>query len=176
MTGSHVLWSLAAIIALIAGVTDWRSRRIPNWLTVPAAALGLILSTVYFGWPGAASSLAGLGLAMLLLFPFVILRAFGFGDWKLVGASGAILGMDRLWPVFFVAALLNALIALGMVTWRGRLGQTLGNVGRIFWAIARLQMPDRSISLENPDTAKVPFGVAWALALVGCAGAKLWRG
>jgi prepilin peptidase CpaA len=176
MTGSHVLWSLAAIVALIAGVTDWRSRRIPNRLTVPAAALGLILSTVYFGWPGAKSSLAGLGLAMLLLFPFVALHAFGFGDWKLVGASGAILGVDRLWPVFFVAALVNALIALGMVIWQGRLGQTLENVGRIFWAMARLQRPDRSISLENPETAKVPFGVAWALALVGCAGAKLWGG
>jgi len=174
MTGNHVLWSLAAIVALVAGITDWRSRRIPNWLTVPAAALGLILSTAYFGWPGAKSSLEGLGLAMLLLFPFVALRAFGFGDWKLAGASGAILGADRLWPVFFVAALVNALIALGMVIWQGRLGQTLGNIGRILLAVARLERPDRSISLENPETAKVPFGVAWALALVGCAGAKLW--
>ena len=176
MTENHVLWSLAAIVALIAGVTDWRSRRIPNWLTVPAAALGLIFNTYFSRWPGAISSLEGLGLAMLLLFPFVAVHAFGFGDWKLVGASGAILGVDRLWPVFFVAALVNALIALGMVIWQGRLGQTLGHVGRIFWAIARLRRPDPSISLENPETAKVPFGVAWALALVGCAGAKLWGG
>jgi prepilin peptidase CpaA len=174
MTGSHVLWSLAAIVALIAGVTDWRSRRIPNWLTVPAAALGLTLSTVYFGWPGAKSSLEGLGLAMLLLFPFVALQAFGIGDWKLVGASGAILGVNSMFLVFFVAAMVNAGIAMGMVIWQGRLAQTLGNIGRIFWAIARLRRPDRSISLENPDAAKVPFGVAWALALVGCTGAKLW--
>jgi prepilin peptidase CpaA len=174
MTGSHVLWSLAAIVALIAGVTDWRSRRIPNWLTVPAAALGLILSTVYFGWPGAKSSLAGLGLAMLLLFPFVALHAFGFGDWKLVGASGAVLGVDSVFPVFFVAAIVNAVIALGMVIWQGRLGRTLGNVGGIFWSVVRLRRPDPSISLENPETAKVPFGVAWAVAVVGCAGAKLW--
>jgi Flp pilus assembly protein protease CpaA len=111
---------------------------------------------------------------MLVLFPFVALRAFGFGDWKLVGASGAALGVERLWPVFFVAALVNAGIALGMVIWQGRLGQTLGNIGRIFWAIARFERPDPAISLENPETAKVPFGVAWALALLGCAGAKLW--
>ena len=57
----------------------------------------------------------GLGLAMLVLFPFVLLRAFGYGDWKLVGASGAILAVEDLWTVFFVAAVVNALIALGMV-------------------------------------------------------------
>src|SRR5450432_1872657 len=88
MTGNHALWSLATVVALIAGGTDWRSRRIPNWLTVPAAALGLILHTYFFRWSGTKSSLEGLGLAMLLLFPFVALHAFGFGDWKLVGASG----------------------------------------------------------------------------------------
>ncbi len=155
------------MVALIAGVTDWRSRRIPNWLTVPAAALGLILNTYFFHWSGVKSSLGGLGLAMLVLFPFVALRAFGYGDWKLVGASGAILGVESLWPVFFVAALVNAAIALGMVIWRGRLLETLGNIGRIFGALVHLRVPDSSISLDNPETAKVPFGVAWALAVVG---------
>jgi prepilin peptidase CpaA len=111
---------------------------------------------------------------MLLLFPFVFLRAFGFGDWKLVGASGAILGVDSLFWVFFVAAVVNAVIALGMVIQRGRLRQTLGNIGCILGALVRLRAPDPSISLENPETAKVPFGVAWALALMACAGAKLW--
>ena len=169
-----MLWSLAVAVGLVAGVTDWRRRRIPNWLTVPAAALGLILSTAFFGWPGAKSSLEGLGLGMLILFPFVALRAFGYGDWKLVGASGAILGVAGMWPVFFVAALVNAGIALGMVIWQRRLGQTLGNIGRILGGLAHLRPPDPSISLSNPDAVKVPFGVAWALALIGCAGAKLW--
>ena len=174
MTGNHVLWSLAVLVGLIAGVTDWRSRRIPNWLTVPAAALGLILGTIFFGWSGAKSSLEGLALAMLLLFPFVMLRAFGYGDWKLVGASGAVLGVEAMFLVFFVAALVNAAIALGMVVWQGRLRQTFANIGRILGALVCLRAPDPAISLDNPETAKIPFGVAWALALVGCAGAKLW--
>ena len=162
------------MVALTAGVTDWRSRRIPNWLTVPGAAAGLILNTYFFKWPGAKSSLEGLGLAMLVLFPFVMLRAFGYGDWKLVGASGAILGVDAMFVVFFVAALVNAVIALGMVISQGRLRQTLGNIGRIAGSLAHFRPPDPSISLDNPETAKVPFGVAWALALAGCAGANLW--
>jgi len=174
MIGNHVLWTLAIALAITAGVTDWRSRRIPNWLTAPAAGLGLLASTIFFGWPGAKSSLAGFALGMLLLFPFVLLHAFGYGDWKLVGASGAILGMDRLFQVFFVAAVLNALIALVLVVYEGRLGKTLGNIGHILGAILRFRRPDPSISLDNPQTTKIPFGIAWALAILACAGAKLW--
>ena len=174
MTGNHVLWTLAIALAITAGVTDWRSRRIPNWLTVPAAALGLATNIVFFGWPGAKSSLAGFALGMLLLFPFVLLHAFGYGDWKLVGASGAILGVDRLLQVFVVAAVVNALIALVLVIYEGRLGKTLGNIGRIFGALVRFRRPDPSISLDNPQTTKIPFGIAWALAILACEGAKLW--
>lgn len=174
MTGNHILWILALILALIAGMTDWRSRRIPNWLTVPSAVLGLSLSTVFFGWAGAKSSLAGLGLGMLILFPFVIVHAFGYGDWKLVGASGAILRTDLLLQVFIVAAILNAIIALAVVLVRGRLLKTLGNIGHILGSLVRFHRPDPAISLDNPQTTKIPFGIAWALAIFACVGAKLW--
>ena len=40
--------------------------------------------------------------------------------------------------------------------------------------VPHLRLPDPSVSLDSPQTIKVPFGVAWALALVGCVGAKLW--
>ena len=174
MNGNHVLWTLAIILALIAGITDWRSRRIPNWLTVPSAALGLTLSTLFFGWSGAKSSLAGFGLGLLVLFPFVIVNAFGYGDWKLVGASGAILRTDLLLQVFIVAAILNAIIALAVVIFRGRLLETLGNIGHILGALVRFHRPDPTISLDNPQTTKIPFGIAWALAIFACVGAKLW--
>ena len=36
----------AVLLALIAGWTDLRSRRIPNWLTVPGFALGIAANTV----------------------------------------------------------------------------------------------------------------------------------
>src|SRR5438270_11816428 len=46
----------AVILALIAGWTDLRSRRIPNWLTVPGAVLGLAGSAALGGWSGLKSS------------------------------------------------------------------------------------------------------------------------
>ena len=36
-----VVLGLAVALALIAGWTDWRSRRIPNWLTVPGLLIGV---------------------------------------------------------------------------------------------------------------------------------------
>ncbi|MGA7908757.1 MAG: A24 family peptidase, partial [Candidatus Sulfotelmatobacter sp.] len=80
---------LAVALALIAGWTDWRSRRIPNWLTVPGLLLGVAANGLAAGWPGVKSSLLGVGLGLLLLLPFVLLRSLGAGDWKLAGAVGA---------------------------------------------------------------------------------------
>ncbi len=86
------VWMLATIPAAVAGWTDWRSRRIPNWLTVPALFVGIAVNTLALGWAGAKEALLGAGLGLGLLLPFVLLRSLGGGDWKLVGALGAFLG------------------------------------------------------------------------------------
>ena len=36
-----VIWMVSALFALAAGITDLRWRRIPNWLTYPAAPIAL---------------------------------------------------------------------------------------------------------------------------------------
>ena len=64
----------AILLSVIAGWTDWRSRRIPNWLTVPGFALGVMLSTKSDGWSGLKTSLLGTGLAFALLLPFWLLK------------------------------------------------------------------------------------------------------
>jgi prepilin peptidase CpaA len=76
----------AVLLSVIAGFTDFRSRRIPNWLTLPGFVVGLVLNTVATGVHGLRISLLGAGLGLLLLLPFVLLRSLGAGDWKLAGA------------------------------------------------------------------------------------------
>src|SRR5205085_6050383 len=95
------IWMSAVVLAAIAGWTDWRSRRIPNWLTVPGLALGIALNTTMRGWAGTKDSLLGAVLGLGLLLPFVLIRSLGAGDWKLVGALGAFLGPSRLVAVLF---------------------------------------------------------------------------
>ena len=54
---------LPALLAIAAGWTDYRSRRIPNWLTIPGLFVGIAANSYFRGWPGAKASLLGAGLA-----------------------------------------------------------------------------------------------------------------
>jgi prepilin peptidase CpaA len=157
---------LAAPLAAIAGGTDWRWRRIPNWLTVPGLLLGIAANSVAGGWAGAKSSLFGAGLGLALLLPFVLLRSLGAGDWKLVGALGAFLGPQRLVAMLFLAALVAGLMAVVLIVWKRRIWQTMRNLWRIVTALLMLRLPDSELSLDNPDAVKVPFGVAVAIATI----------
>ena len=157
---------LAAPLAAIAGGTDWRWRRIPNWLTVPGLLIGIAANSVAGGWAGAKSSLLGAGLGLALLLPFVLVRSLGAGDWKLVGALGAFLGPQRLLAVLFVSVLVAGLMAVILIVWKRRVRQTMRNLGLMLAAFATFRLPGSEMSLDNPEAAKVPFGVAVAIAVV----------
>jgi prepilin peptidase CpaA len=157
---------LPALLAVIAGTTDWRSRRIPNWLTVPALALGIAVNTGLRGWAGARDSLLGAGLGLLLLLPFVLVRSLGAGDWKLVGALGAFLGPQNLLTVLFATALIAGLMAVLLVIWRKRMLHTLKNMGRLLASLLSFRIPGQELTLDDPHAAKVPFGIAVAIAVI----------
>jgi prepilin peptidase CpaA len=160
------LWMLGAIPAALAGWTDIRSRRIPNWLTLPCLLLGLTLRAAAEGWPGAKDALLGVGLGLGVLLPFVLIRSLGAGDWKLVGALGAWLGPHRLLSVLFGTVLIAGLMAVVLIIQKRRVGQTLNNMGRILMSFFTLHLPGPEVSLDNPQAAKVPFGVAMAVAMI----------
>jgi prepilin peptidase CpaA len=103
-----------------------------------------------------------LGLAVLL--PFVLMRSLGAGDWKLAGAMGACLGPSSLLTVLMGAILVAGVMALAVVVVQGRLLQTLRNIVHIVASLFALRMPGPAVSLDNPDSTKIPFGVAFALA------------
>jgi prepilin peptidase CpaA len=158
--------ALALLLAALAGWTDWRSRRIPNWLTMSGLAAGIATNTIARGWPGLRFSLSGAGLGLLLLLPFVLLRSLGAGDWKLAGAVGALLGPSGLIDVLMVTILLAGVMALIVVIRKGRLRQTLGNIAGMLAAIFQLRLPGPEVSIDNPESSKIPFGVAMAGAVL----------
>ena len=161
-------WIIAVFVALWAGGMDWRYRRIPNWLTVPGLVVGVAVNTAVHGWPGLKTSLLGAGLGLVVLLPFVLIRALGAGDWKLTGALGAFLGPGLLVTVLIGSMLVAGVMALALVVYKGRLLQTLRNIGRMLGAFLRLRLPGAEVSLDNPESVKVPFGVAMALTVVLC--------
>lgn len=161
-----VALGLAVLLALLAGWTDWRSRRIPNWLTVPGFLIGLTVNTVAGGWLGLKMALLGAGLGLLVLLPFVLVRSLGAGDWKLAGALGAFVGPGALLDLLMVSVFIAGVMALGLVIYKRRLRQTFRNIGRLLASMATFRMPGAEVSLDNPQSLKVPYGVALALAVV----------
>lgn len=157
---------LAVFLALWAGALDWRYRRIPNWLTVPGLLAGIAVNAITGGSPGAKTSLLGAGLGLLLLLPFVVIKALGAGDWKLIGAIGACLGSARLIEVLIGSVLVAGVMAAGMIIYKGRARQALVNMGHMLRAFLTMHLPGPQVSLDNPDAVKIPFGVAVALTVV----------
>lgn len=151
---------------MAAGWTDLRSRRIPNWLTVPGLAIGMAANTILGGWSGLKASLLGAALGLGLLLPFVLLRALGAGDWKLAGALGAFTGPAMLIDLLLASVFVAGVMAVALIIYRGRVLQTLRNIGHILVSLVTFRLPGSRVSLDNPDSLKVPYGVALALTVM----------
>ena len=88
------------VVVVVAAVMDLRSRRIPNWITVPGVALGLVLHLVEGGLYGALVCLAGAALGFGIFIAFYIAGGMGAGDVKLFSAVGALTGPSALVTIF----------------------------------------------------------------------------
>jgi len=107
------------VFALIAAVTDTRTRRIPNILTLPAFLGGLCWAVAVGGVAGFVDSLAGAVLAMA---PFVFLFVFaggGAGDAKLMAAIGAWVGVIGGLLAVATVMVAGGVLSVGLIVARG---------------------------------------------------------
>ena len=120
-TSQIIMIVCVSVFTAVAAVTDLRTRRIPNKLTLPLFVLGLIYQIFAHGLPG----LADAGLAFLVgfgtLFVLWLIGGGGGGDAKLMGALSVWLGFRMTMSVlilstFFVIIGTLAVIMYGMVT------------------------------------------------------------
>ena len=169
MAANQMLWLWAVLIAAVAGWLDWRSRRIPNWLTVSGFGLGLFASIATLGWQGVQASLAGAGFALGVLLPLVWLRALGAGDWKLMGSLGAALGPRQVFMVLLTSVFIAGFMAVVQITRQKRWPASLRNLLELVRGLVIFGFRAHPhITLDNPAMPTLPFGVAVAGATVLC--------
>jgi prepilin peptidase CpaA len=89
----------AAVVLVIAFISDIRTHKIPNWLTVPACAAALVFHSLLRGLQGMSFSLAGLAFGLAALLFIHLLKGIGAGDVKLFAALGAWVGLQAVWSV-----------------------------------------------------------------------------
>ncbi len=160
-------------LLILAGLTDLRERRIPNWLTGGAAALYpiyVLLSPTPVAWTSA------LGVAMLTVLAGLALYArdlMGGGDVKLIAAvslwaglayfplfalvttlTGGVLGLISLWCQRWSPVIQAHLAGLGVAADGSRAAAAIGDV------------PDEAGAEPEPATAPasptLPYGIAIA--------------
>lgn len=157
----------ALTVALAACVSDLRSRRIPNVLTLGAAAGACGYHVAAAGWPGWITALGGWVVGLLMFLPIFALRGIGGGDVKLIAALGAWLGpVPAVWLGLFTAVVGGPMAVIVALT-QGYLRTALRNVWGLltFWRIAGLQ-PHPALNLDSPGTPRLPYALPIAAGLV----------
>lgn len=111
-----VLIAVAAY-TLFGSVWDIRTRRLPNWLTVPMFILGLVLHMGVSGLSGLGFSLAGFATGFGILFVLMAIGGGAGGDVKFMGALGAWVGWKAILLIFIGSGLIAAIGMVLMIIW-----------------------------------------------------------
>lgn len=155
-----------ALVAMVtaAALSDLRTRRIPNWITLPGAVMGFALQVFYGGRHGALASLAGAGLGLGIFIALYIAGGMGAGDVKLFSAVGALTGPQSLIVVFVLTGLLGGIAAAALAASRGRLRETLEKTGELMLDLGRLRWQEvrGASTAAGSDPLRLPYGVVIA--------------
>ncbi len=148
-------------VALIGAIWDVATYRIPNKLTYSAMALAILVHPAVEGWIGVPKACGGLLIGGAIYLVLYLLRTMGAGDVKLMAAVGAWVGTGFVVQLALYSAIAGGVCALAMVLFKGRLRQTIGNIGdllRFHSAMGAEVHP--TLNLENPEAQRFPYGVA----------------
>jgi prepilin peptidase CpaA len=173
-----VVQALLTLIVVIAGVSDYRHRRVPNWLTFSGVVIGIGLNFFLYETAGLWMSLKGLGLALSIYFPLFALRGMGAGDVKLMAAVGAIAGPANWLGILILTAILGGLSAIVLVAYKHRLRQTFDNIWLILISLRHGQAPftgNPQLDVRSDQGVRLPHGVVIACGTIAfLAAAAIW--
>jgi len=162
--------SVMALVALLvlAAWTDWRTMRIPNWLTVPGMVWGLYFGAIQGASvsSGLLTSALGLLTGLLLLLPLFALRVLGAGDVKLLAMVGAFLGALATFKAVLVIGVVGGVAALLFAVSHRALGQLAVNARDIARSAALPGVGLWRPGVSGPSIGKLPYGISIALGTV----------
>ena len=145
----------------VACVSDLRTRRVPNVLTVLLAAAG-VAYTLAAG-RGLAHGIGGVLTGFLIWVPFWLLGWLGAGDVKLVAAAGAWLGPWATVEASVVAALVGAALSLG---WMARTGRVRAAANRVLLALAAPRLLGGTVVSSGDRRRLAPYALALVVGLL----------
>ena len=159
-----VAWWPTVIVLVVATVIDIRSRRIPNWLSLPFLLIGVVGSAIRGGLPAFLQSVAGIAVAVVVAGILCYLRGMGMGDLKLCAAVGAWIGPGQLLFALIVTGIAGGIMAVGYALWHGSLGRSLDSTAELLSGFRKHGLrPHPVIAMENRQSLKMPYAPAIAV-------------
>lgn len=148
---------------LLAAWSDYRTKRIPNVLTLSCWVIAPVFYLFTSGLVGLADSVMGLGLLLLLTFPFFVVHWMGAGDVKLIAAVGGFVTLNGAIPALLAIVITGATLGLLQLAWHRLLGTTLQR----YWMMLGLTVATRQgVYLDQGDTQArrtMPYAISIAL-------------
>jgi prepilin peptidase CpaA len=167
MTTDMTLAAFLGIASSAAAAQDVRQGKIPNLITFPTMAIGILCHSVMEGLNGMFFSLGGLTLGIgLFIFPYWIGKA-GAGDAKLMGAAGAVIGPKGVLIAFVITTLAGGLYALIVLLWYRSylhgLARRIVSMLKIFAVTAQIMYIPPATTEKAPQ---LRYGVAIAFGTI----------
>lgn len=176
----ELLWMLVSdprigmlfALVIVAAISDYRSYRIPNWLTFggTAVALAYALAVPFVPGQGFLWALVGMAIGLFLMLPFYMLRAMGAGDVKLMAMIGAFVGGDHIIPIILLSFIVGGTMAIGFAVYKRVLWRMLGNVKSMTQMLILSAMTGAASSTSvdaGTSGGKLPYGVSIAIGTIG---------
>ena len=161
------LYLFVGALLAIACVSDLRTRRIPNVLTLSAASGAVLFHLITGGWAAAGWSLGGFALGAALFFPVFALRGMGAGDVKLLAAVGAWIGPGQVAFAALATSIAGGIIAVVVALSFGYLRNAFRNVFLLLthWRVAGVR-PLPSLTLEGAKGPRLAYSFPIAIGTV----------
>lgn len=162
-------WVAGAVVVALGGLAAWfdvLERRVPNSVTVPALAAGLLIGA-FGGWAALGWALGGAAFGFFFALPFFLVGGLGAGDLKLLTAFGALLGPGRLVTAIVVMGLVGGGMALVAMVRRRAVMRTFRNLWLLALTFSRKtftgwkgEASETWLTLESEGAVTVPYAVA----------------
>ncbi|PQO45009.1 prepilin peptidase [Blastopirellula marina] len=167
---------VVTITLIVAAVIDGFQLKVPNWITFPFIIAGWIYSVAAFGWEGLGWSMLGTVVGLALLLPAYAIGGMGAGDVKLLAGVGAWMYGTHTFYAFCISAVVGAVLAIGMVLFRGAWEKHSNQAWMILNEILTIRDPNQlsAIAAERkPTMMLLPYGIPIA---IGSIAYFIWMG
>lgn len=166
---SDQMFLLGAVgVAVAASVVDIRERRLPNALTFPGIAAGLLLHLAVYGFEGFLSSFTAMLVCGIVFLLFLLVGGVGAGDLKLMMAVGALSGLHYVSSELVLTALAGGVGAVIYALKRGHLKKLISNCFVLLGHHKNNGFKSHPVlNVDNPEMLRMPYGVFIALGAFG---------